>query len=74
VGKRVDWSAWPHCDLAAHIAAADQGDPAAARRVAELYEVIDDGISPNAKRWWYRAAQMGDLDARDYVAAIFPDD
>jgi TPR repeat protein len=50
------------------IARAEHGDPAAARRVAEIAELREDYGA--AQWWWRRAAEMGDEDARDYVALI----
>ena len=44
------------------------GDPAAARRAAELFELFE---RYGAARWWWRtAAEMGDPDAIDYVREI----
>ena len=41
---------------------------AAARRVAELAEFLDDFGA--AQCWWRRAAAMGDRDAGEYVEDI----
>lgn len=44
------------------------GDPAAARRVAELLELA--GLDDLAPDWWHVAAALGDPDAADYVEGI----
>ncbi|MEV0035214.1 hypothetical protein [Streptomyces sp. NPDC050804] len=44
---------------------AEQGDAGAARRVAELLEVVDEVAK--AEQWWRLAADLGDPDAIDYV-------
>lgn len=55
-------------ELTQCIARANDGDAAAARRVAELYELHEDlGL---AQTWWRKAAEMGDPDAKNYVAII----
>ena len=47
---------------------AEGGDACSARRVAELFELIND--LDQANDWWYRAARLGDLDAVEYVQVI----
>jgi hypothetical protein len=48
-------------ELAACLRRAEEGDPASARRVAELLELKDR--QDDALDWWRRAAEAGDLDA-----------
>ena len=46
-------------------------DPATARRVAELFECLDQPDEPRMSvGWWRRAADMGDADARDYLREL----
>lgn len=51
-----------------NIKKADAGDGASARRVAELYEALDQ--SEHAEAWWRKAAALGDRDAISYVEYI----
>lgn len=44
---------------------ARQGDPSAARRLAELFELLLD--DEQASSWWLCAAALGDPDAVDIV-------
>ncbi|WP_435581528.1 hypothetical protein [Amycolatopsis thermoflava] len=44
---------------------ADEGDATAARRAAELSDLLDNEEA--AERWWHLAAALGDQDAIDYV-------
>lgn len=59
---------WPNDELARCIECAERGDPANARRAAELLELIND--YKEAVAWWHRAADLGDEDAIDYVREI----
>lgn len=56
---------WARAELAECVKQASSS----ARRVAELWELLEDPVS--AKDWWRRAAAMGDEDAIDYVHLIF---
>lgn len=55
-------------EIAFHVLHAAVGDAAAARRVAELCELID--THEEAAAWWHRAAELGDGDAEAYVRHI----
>ncbi|MFD4190804.1 hypothetical protein [Amycolatopsis thermoflava] len=44
---------------------AHEGDAEAARRAAELYDLLDN--EETAEQWWRLAAALGDQDAIDYV-------
>lgn len=56
----------PEGEIAALQQLAGEGQPQAARRVAELLEL--DGKTEEATQWWRRAAALGDEDATAYVA------
>ena len=60
--------AWPTDELEISIERGENGDPASARRAAELLELIND--HKGAVAWWHRAADLGDEDAIDYVRVI----
>jgi hypothetical protein len=55
-------------ELERHKEHAEGGDAASARRVAELYELLDQIDTANT--WWRRAAELGDPDAVEYVRVI----
>ncbi len=59
-------------EIAFHHLHAAAGDAAAARRVAELYELINS--HEDATAWWHRAAELGDPDAEAYVRHILTPD
>jgi len=59
---------WPTDELEISIEHGEKGDPASARRAAELLELIND--YKGAVAWWHRAADLGDEDAIDYVRVI----
>ena len=59
---------WVWDQLECHKEHAEGGDAASARRVAELYELLDQIDTANT--WWLRAAEMGDPDAVEYVRVI----
>jgi hypothetical protein len=52
-------------EIAFHQLQAAAGDAAAARRVAELCELINS--HEDAAAWWHRAAELGDANAEAYV-------
>uniref|UniRef100_UPI003F497CE9 hypothetical protein n=1 Tax=Amycolatopsis sp. CA-082387 TaxID=3239918 RepID=UPI003F497CE9 len=55
-------------ELQAHIHRAEQGDASAARRVAELLELMNR--DEDAAGWWRRAGSLGDAAAVAYVKYI----
>ncbi|WP_406636598.1 hypothetical protein [Amycolatopsis sp. WGS_07] len=64
----ADHDGWPHTELARCVQEAEKGRGDAARRVAELLELLDR--PKDAAVWWHRAAVSGDRDAKWYVAAL----
>lgn len=63
-----DQDGWPYAELADCLQEASKGRADAARRVAELLELLDR--PKEAAAWWHRAAESGDRDAIMYVAAL----
>jgi len=63
-----DQDGWPYAELADCLQEASEGRVDAARRVAELLELLDR--PKEAAVWWHRAAESGDRDAIMYVAAL----
>jgi len=60
---------WPLDELENWRKLAEEGDPASARRVAELLELRHDEVG--AAAWWHRAAALGDEDAILYVKEVY---
>jgi hypothetical protein len=52
-------------ELHCHQQLAEKGDASSARRIAELWGLLDR--EDEAAAWWHRAAELGDPDAVDYV-------